>query len=51
MTVTRAQVAFLVAAILFLLAFVLDLVGVATGRVRLSMAGATCLAVGLMISQ
>jgi hypothetical protein len=51
MTLTKAAVTFLVAAILFALAFILDLAAVPTGRVRLMSAGAFFVAVGLMLTQ
>jgi hypothetical protein len=51
MTLTRAQIAFAVAALLFAVAFILDLAGVATGRVRLTVLAAFCLAVGAMLTQ
>jgi hypothetical protein len=51
MTLTRAQIAFAIAALLFAVAFILDLAGVATGRVRLTVLAAFCLAIGLMIAQ
>jgi hypothetical protein len=51
MTLSRAQIAFAIAAFLFLLSLVLDLIGVATGRVRLTVLAAFCLAVGLAMTQ
>jgi hypothetical protein len=50
-TLTKAAVCFLVAAILFALAFILDLCAIPTGRVRLGMAGAFFVAVGLLLTQ
>jgi hypothetical protein len=51
MTVTRAGVAFLFAALVFAVAFILDLAAVATGRIRLMALGAFAVSVGLMLTQ
>lgn len=51
MTLTRAQVAFAIAAFLFLLSLILDLMGVATGRFRLNTLAAFAFAVGAMLTQ
>jgi hypothetical protein len=51
MTLTRAQIAFAVAALLFLIDFALGLAGVATGRVRLTTLALFVLAVGALLAQ
>jgi hypothetical protein len=51
MTVTRAGIAFLFAAIVFAVAFILDLAAVNTGRIRLMALGAFALAIGLLLTQ
>jgi hypothetical protein len=51
MTLSRAQIAFAIAAFLFLLSLVLDLMSVATGRFRLNTLALFALAVGAMLTQ
>lgn len=51
MTLTKAQVAFAIAAFLLLLDFGLALAGASTGRFRLLALGAAFLAAGLYLAQ